>query len=228
MADFPAADRVRQLVRERVAALRLSLSEVSLKIGRNHAYLQQFLERGVPREIPERLRAPLAAALGVEESALRGAEIEAGRITASGAAHIGQLRTESALIARDLPIFASAQGGPSGMLVTPEPIDWTPRPRPLQQVANAFGIYIVGDSMEPAYKHGDMVFVHPSLPPMRGDDVLLTKHRADREMVAMVKQLQGWNARHWRLKQWNPAREFQANRQEWQQAQVIVGKYNRR
>lgn len=226
MTDSLSADPVRDLVRTRAASLRLSLAEISQKIGRNHAYLQQFLERGVPREIPERLRPLLAAALGVTETELRAPDNIVLRRFAP--ATVAMARPDEASPARDLPIYASAQGGPSGMLVTPEPIDWTPRPRPLQHVANAFGIYVVGDSMAPAYRHGDMVFVHPSLPPLRGDDVLLTKHRADREMVAMVKQLQGWNERHWRLKQWNPAREFHASRQEWQQAQVIVGKYNRR
>jgi len=73
-----------------------------------------------------------------------------------------------------------------------------------------------------------MVFVHPSLPPLRGDDVVLTKLHADRDMCALVKTLLGWNDRHWKLKQWNPEREFQLSRQEWQQVHVIVGKYNRR
>jgi SOS-response transcriptional repressor LexA len=217
-------DRIRQLVRKRVADLRLSLAEVSLKIGRNHAYLQQFLERGVPRDLPEKIRPALAAVLGLEESALRaGADARPAPARAP--------RTPSAPDSagdKDLPVYASAQGGPTGMLVTPDPIDWVPRPRPLQNVAKAFGMYVVGDSMEPAYRHGDMVFVHPSLPPLRGDDVVLTKLHADRDMCALVKTLLGWNDRHWKLKQWNPEREFQLSRQEWQQVHVIVGKYNRR
>ncbi|HEX6978286.1 MAG TPA: S24 family peptidase [Alphaproteobacteria bacterium] len=233
MAETEPQDRVRQLVRQRIADLRLSLAEVSLKLGRNHAYLQQFLERGTPREIPEKIRPALAAILGVDERALRrvdGADGRTGPQRHDGAAR----RIDPVALAgstakdRDLPVYASAQGGPTGMLVTPDPIDWVPRPRPLEHVAQAFAVYVVGDSMEPAYRHGDMVLVHPSLPPLRGDDVLLVKHQPDRDMIAMVKNLVGWNDRSWRLKQWNPAREFQASRQEWQQAHVIVGKYNRR
>lgn len=239
MAAPSSEDRVRQLVRQRVTDLRLSLAEVSQKIGRNHAYLQQFLERGVPRDLPEKIRPALAAILDIEEAALKAtgavdgngyAPLQNGRMGGAAFHQSPIVPTVSEMISgeRALPIYASAQGGPTGMLVTPDPIDWIPRPRPLQNVPKAFGVYIVGDSMEPAYKHGDMVFVHPSLPPLRGDDVLLIKHHADRDMVAMVKTLHGWNDHHWKLKQWHPAREFQASRREWQQVNVICGKYNRR
>src|SRR5690606_29174189 len=115
----------------------------------------------------------------------------------------------------DLPVYAGAEGGPSGLQVTPDPIDWVPRPRPLRNVPKAFAVYVIGDSMEPAYRHGDMVFVHPALPALRGDDVLLIKQGGDRELVAMIKHLVGWSDRHWKLKQFNPEREFQASKSEW-------------
>jgi phage repressor protein C with HTH and peptisase S24 domain len=102
-----------------------------------------------------------------------------------------------------------------------------PRPRPLQHVAKAYAVYVVGDSMDPAYRHGDMAFVHPSLPLLRGNDVMLLREE-NGQMVAMIKQLISWNERHWRVKQFNPEREFQLSRQEWQQANVVVAKYNRR
>ena len=47
------------------------LKKASLAIGRNHAYLQQFIQRGTPRRLPEEVRHALAAYLGVTESALR-------------------------------------------------------------------------------------------------------------------------------------------------------------
>ncbi|HEX2116998.1 MAG TPA: S24 family peptidase [Alphaproteobacteria bacterium] len=221
MGEQGSQERVRKLVRSRVAELRLSLSEVSAKLGRNHAYLQQFLERGIPRTLPEAVRPALAAILQVDESALRGE-------TLAGAPPQPrpplQTPPESAL---ELPVYASAQGGSDGMSVTPEPIDWVPRPRPLQHVAKAYAVYVVGDSMDPAYRHGDMAFVHPSLPLLRGSDVMLLREE-NGQMMAMVKQLVSWNERHWRVKQFNPEREFQLNRQQWQQANVIVAKYNRR
>jgi hypothetical protein len=222
MADTGSQERVRKLVRQRVAELRLSLSEVSIKLGRNHAYLQQFLERGIPRTLPEAVRPALAAILQIDESALRGE-------TPAGAPPVQPPHRPpiSGGSPAELPVYASAQGGPDGMSVTPEPIDWVPRPRPLQHVPKAFAVYVVGDSMDPAYRHGDMAFVHPSLPLLRGSDVMLLREE-NGQMMAMIKHLVSWNERHWRVRQFNPDREFQLNRQEWQQAHVVVAKYNRR
>lgn len=220
-------DRVRRLVRRRIVEAGLTLAEVSLRIGRNHAYLQQFLERGVPRELPERVRPKLAMALGVAERDLRlDPEPDSGggrerRPGASAAAPAPGAED-------DLPVYASAQGGLEGMTLTPEPIDWLARPRLLRHVAKAFAVYVVGDSMDPAYRHGDMVLVHPGLPALKGDDVLLIRHESDRAMAGMVKHLVGWNDRHWRIRQFNPERDHQVSREEWQQAAVIVGKFNRR
>jgi ribosome-binding protein aMBF1 (putative translation factor) len=65
------ADPVRDLIRNEAERRGESLSSLSKKIGKNHAYLQQFLERGVPKSLPEDVRPDLAVLLGVEESRLR-------------------------------------------------------------------------------------------------------------------------------------------------------------
>ena len=48
----------------------LDLKKLSLTIGRNHAYLQQYLMRGSPRELPEAVRHGLAPLLGVAPEAV--------------------------------------------------------------------------------------------------------------------------------------------------------------
>lgn len=55
-----------------VAARGVSLATLSRVLGRNPAYLQQYLMRGSPRELPERDRARLAEYLGVDETLLGG------------------------------------------------------------------------------------------------------------------------------------------------------------
>ena len=63
------------VVRRRIQALltrdALTLAEVSRAIGRNHAYLQQFLRRGTPKALPEEVRIALARYLGIDETELR-------------------------------------------------------------------------------------------------------------------------------------------------------------
>lgn len=65
-------DKVRQLILARVSELDTSLKSASLAIGRSHAYLQQFVHRGVPKELPEKTRAKLAEFLRVDEFELGG------------------------------------------------------------------------------------------------------------------------------------------------------------
>jgi len=52
----------------------LSLKDLSLMIGRNHAYLQQFVRRGSPRNLPEATRIELSKILNVPESDLNAAK----------------------------------------------------------------------------------------------------------------------------------------------------------
>ena len=47
------------------------LKESSIAVGKNHAYLHQFIFRGTPKRLPEDVRYRLAAHLGVDESQLR-------------------------------------------------------------------------------------------------------------------------------------------------------------
>ena len=58
--------RVAQLAAERGR----SLSDLSRQIGRNVAYLQQFIHRGTPRRLPEDERRHLAMILNVDEREL--------------------------------------------------------------------------------------------------------------------------------------------------------------
>src|SRR5690349_20074745 len=65
-------DSVRELVVGRPAEIGETLKSASEKLGRNHAYLQQFVQRGTPARLPEDVRSGLAVLLGIDEEALRG------------------------------------------------------------------------------------------------------------------------------------------------------------
>jgi phage repressor protein C with HTH and peptisase S24 domain len=113
------------------------------------------------------------------------------------------------------------------MLVTPEPIEWITRPPPLVGVTRGFAVYVVNDSMDPAYCHGDMAYVHPGVPPRQGDDVLIYRV-VNGEWEAMIKKLTGWNEKAWKVHQYNPRKDFALRRQDWPHLNVIVGRQNRR
>jgi phage repressor protein C with HTH and peptisase S24 domain len=63
----PVRTRVLKLVEDR----KTDLKNASLKIGKNAAYLHQFIFRGTPKALPENARQALAEFLGVEEDLLR-------------------------------------------------------------------------------------------------------------------------------------------------------------
>lgn len=64
-------DHVRQAILERAEQLDMPLSMMSKSVGKNHAYLQQFIHRGVPAELPEDVRGKLSRILKIPEHKLR-------------------------------------------------------------------------------------------------------------------------------------------------------------
>src|SRR5206468_3436341 len=70
-----------------------------------------------------------------------------------------------------LQVFASAQGGNEGaMLLSNEPVSWIPRDPRLEGIQDAYGCFVSGDSMEPAYERGNLLLVNPSADVSPGDD----------------------------------------------------------
>ena len=63
-------DHVRRAILKRVKERNLDLKKVSLEIGKNHAYLQQFIERGVPVKLKEDVRARISEVLDIPEEEL--------------------------------------------------------------------------------------------------------------------------------------------------------------
>lgn len=63
-------DRARKTIADAVEA-GAELSSLSKAIGKNHAYLQQFMKRGIPRKLPEDVRRRLAKKINVPASALK-------------------------------------------------------------------------------------------------------------------------------------------------------------
>jgi phage repressor protein C with HTH and peptisase S24 domain len=151
-----------------------SLAWLSRALGRNDAYLQQFVKRGTPRRLDEEDRRWLAAYFNVDERALGG--------SAGGDAAMVAVRR----------IDADAHAGAGGLVEDDrnggeERID--PRVVARLGVSPAALTMITahGDSMEPLIHDGDALFVdmadrrlssRPGIFVIRLDDVLLVKRVA--------------------------------------------------
>ena len=208
----------------------LDLKKLSLSIGRNHAYLQQFLMRGSPRELPETVRHALAPLLGVSPDDLRSyapPSAGGGRIESDMRLAPPQRAAERA----DLPVYASSEGSAGTLNITSEPIVFVRRPEPLVSVRDGYGCYMIGDSMSPAYEQGDLLLIHPGKPVRPGDDCVFVREPGegtpDGSQHAQVRRLLRNTPEKFRVRQFNPARDFDLDRGQWTRVQLIVGKYAR-
>lgn len=115
-----------------------------------------------------------------------------------------------------IPAYGQAVGGRDGeFILNGNRIVDILAPPSLQGVADAYAVYVVGDSMEPRYFAGEAVFVNPRLPVRRGDFVVAQIAVEDGEPPhAYIKRFVARNARTLRLEQFNPKKmlEFPVGR----------------
>ena len=135
-------DPVRQLVLKTIRQRRpkTSLKQASLALGRNQAYLHQYLYRQSPRRLPEEIRMRLADYLGIDESLLRQQDLPAEPRTSM---HIACLAHPS-LDARMIPPWLV----PASLIEQHISIDATVSLLPVSDA-----------SMEPVLQPGDMTII---------------------------------------------------------------------
>lgn len=200
-------DSVRDFIARKLKDRGLTMKEASQALGRNHAYLQQFLERGVPANLPEGVRGALAGLLQVEEDLLRGPTPSSGRTVSTSTRMLPQLGT-----ADRLPVLGLAECGPDGWaLWNGEVVDYVARPSNLAGVASAYAVFVVGSSMEPRYFPGELVHVHPGRPVTIGSFVLVQiRPKQDGEAPrAVIKRLVRRSGSKIVLEQYNPKKSFE-------------------
>ena len=132
---------------------------------------------------------------------------------------------------RDVPILGTADGGELEVedggrttriertIVEPEAIAHARRPPSIASNRKVYALFIKGESMEPRYRAGDLVYVDPRRDPHVGDDVivqLVDEAKADADpaevVSVLVKQLVRKTATHFELGQYNPALTFRIER----------------
>ncbi len=195
-------DSPRRLIVSKVAELGLSLSELSLSVGKNHAYFQQFVKRGVPRLLPEEVRGRVAKILNVDERLLRADD--SNFLLADPKPNAGY--RGAVKITAWIPVYGQAVGGKDGQFVlNGNQVSEVLAPASLSSVPNAYAVYVVGDSMEPRYFAGETVFVNPRLPISRGAFVVAQISGGEESVPhAYVKRFVSQDSRRLRLEQYNP------------------------
>lgn len=110
-----------------------------------------------------------------------------------------------------LPILGTGEGGEDGSQpFNGDVIDMVPRPPTLSDARNAYGLFVSGNSMEPRYHHGELVYIHPGRPVTPGCYVLVQVHpKAEGEPPrALIKRLAKRSGPRVVLEQFNPPKTF--------------------
>ncbi len=195
-------------VRGKLSERGLSMKEASERMGRNHAYLQQFLERGIPAALPEEARERLAGLLGLRPDSLR----SGGPLSRPGPRG-PYLRLPPANPADRIPVMGVGEGGGEGKsLWNGEVVDYVARPPALSGAPSGYATYVIGTSMEPRYHPGELIYVHPGKPVTAGAYVLVQlKPPAEGDPpLALIKRLVKKTATRVVLEQFNPPRQIEA------------------
>jgi phage repressor protein C with HTH and peptisase S24 domain len=147
-------DKIRKRLSREIELRQMDMKQLSLALGKNHAYVQQFLTRGIPAKLKEQDRRKLSEMLDIPESEL------GGPTPASSAAQpASQFKTVT-----EYDIRASAG---DGALTSEENIrsQWPFDPSYISDFLGLSNqelaiIEVRGDSMEPTLSSGDRVMVH--------------------------------------------------------------------
>lgn len=197
---------VREFLRGKLAEQRLSMKEASERIGRNHAYLQQYFERGIPAVLPEEPREKLAELIGVDPGILRGTEAASRTGVRAPFRPLPPVNTVDRI-----KVMGAAEGGSDGKSIwNGEIVDWVARPPALSGAPNGYATYVIGTSMEPRYHPGEMIYVHPGKPVAQEDYVLvqLNPPAEGEPPRALIKRFVRKTATKIVLEQYNPPKQL--------------------
>lgn len=174
-APVPESAPVRQTLDRLIRESGADYAALSRLLGRNAAYVQQFIKRGVPRRLAEEDRRILAAHFGVSEAVL------------GGSATSAPVRSDSLVLVPLLDVRAAAGAGAVNDLEMEDaPIavqaSWL-RSIARGSIDELSMIQVQGDSMNPTLSDGDRILVdrgdrerlRDGIYVLRVDDALIVK-----------------------------------------------------
>ena len=217
-------DELRALIQKKADALGWSGAELARKADVSQQNVQRILSGEVrfSRSIPA-----ILTALGIKPS-LAGDLSPAGKVRALPADN-DLIFGEELVGERDFPVFAGAAGGSGHMIISTDPIQYVRRPDRLLGVPKGYGLIVVGDSMKPAFWHGDIALVHPHLSIRSSVDVVIYRNNDGDQHEAVIKHLVRETPTEWMLRQWNPpegeSEYFSLGKEDWSVCHYVVGRY---
>jgi SOS-response transcriptional repressor LexA len=217
-----AARTLKQLREQTGLPMRAVADHLDWTLTRYQHYEDRYRRRFLPIELARAL-ATLFAQRGVDPAAVMalagvGEGQPLARLGGAGAAEAAL--AAAAIAPRDLPVMGAVKGGSEGFYFNEgEAKEYVLRPAGLAGASNAFALYVDGDSMEPRYFAGELVYVNPNRP--------LTKHCfvavEMRDGQGLIKQFLKRSDETVVLRQFNPAKDLRLPAREVKQIYRITG-----
>jgi len=173
----------------------------------------------LPR-LAARLRVSVAWLIsGEEEGAAAAGPIPAAAVEARAAVALPEAGPESAPLVRrpisrgerDLPVFGVAVGGDDAWFeLNGQVHEYVERPAQLEGVHNGYALFVLGDSMEPRYLEGEIVYINPNRPVTAGSFVAVEfKSEDGAPGKGMIKQFLKRTPTKLVLRQLNPGKTLE-------------------
>lgn len=195
---------------DRLAALGLSQREAARRAGIPESTLRNILV-GVTDSPRGATLSGLARALNTTEVWLMRGEQEPPPVSEVRVAN-GVSVPAPASLPKDVPVLGTAAGsehGKGAFQLTTDIVDYVRRPAGLLGAADAFALYVEGESMSPKFEPGDLVFVHPHRKPRPGDYVVIEEPETEVDGPrGFIKRLVSISSREVRVQQFNPRGEL--------------------
>lgn len=196
------------LKRYRLAA-KLTQKKVADALGVNRVSVTQW-ENGSAKPSIERL-AELAKLFGVStDTLLTGTPLNTVIPTANIKNDVIPANVElppRQYMPQDVPVMGTAacNADHGSFKLDASIIDYVRRPPGLLTTKDVYALYVEGDSMEPRFTAGDLVFVHPRKPVRIGDSVVVQIAKSENEPIeAMIAVLSKRTSHEVFLQKYNP------------------------
>lgn len=126
-----------------------------------------------------------------------------------------------------IPVYSAIECRDGSVRRSPEPLDVTKRPPPLDLVKDGYGLIATGEGMNPVVKSGEVLIVHPYLAPRSGDLVVVYSAGADETRV-LIREYVTHSPQEWSLRCYQPKESIiTVSRDDWPKCHVVVARYCR-
>ena len=171
-------DPIRALILAQAEEHQLPLKALSKALGRNDAYMHQFIWRQSPKRLPEEARGAIAAILHIPEEALKTGRVSDETIRLMSVATPKPLLPAS-ITDPTQTATAKRREGLVPVYECPGPIndaaatEWVERPGLYAGMGAGFAVWVA--EAVGRLRPGDLVFVRPAQPASPGDAVVIAQ-----------------------------------------------------